>query len=98
MAQPPVGGPFGEADLGDEPGFHPVHPGPGQATDGFEGRIRPLKGGQGRVQADQGSAAPPQPTDLHTAGALPPFSKASSWQKLTSLTFQVPSRETAVPV
>jgi diacylglycerol kinase family enzyme len=46
VAQPPAGGPFGEADLGDEPGFHPVHPGPGQVTDGFEGRIRPFKGGQ----------------------------------------------------
>ena len=55
MAQLPVGSPFGEHDLGDEPGFHPVHPGPGQAADRFEGRLRPLEGGQGGMQAGQGA-------------------------------------------
>ena len=53
--QLPVGSPFGEADLGDEPGFDPVHPGPGQAADGFKGRLRPLEGGQGGMQAGQGA-------------------------------------------
>jgi len=33
-------------------------------------------------------AALPQP--LHTEGAVPAFSSLSSWQKLTSPTFQVP--------
>ncbi len=65
MAQPPVRRPFGETDLGDEPGFHPVHPRPGQATDGFEGRLRSLIGRQGRVQAGQGA---PIEAGAHLAG------------------------------
>jgi len=34
---------------------------------------------------------PPQPAELHTDGALPPFSSASRAQKLASPTFHVPS-------
>ena len=37
------------------------------------------------------------PAELHTDGALPPFSRASSPQKLASPTFQVPFWYTATP-
>ena len=39
----------------------------------------------------------PHPAELHTDGALPPFSRASSPQKLASPTFQVPFWYTATP-
>ena len=39
----------------------------------------------------------PHPAELHTDGALPPFSRASSAQKLASPTFQVPFWYTARP-
>ena len=39
----------------------------------------------------------PYPAELHTDGALPPFSRASSPQKLASPTFQVPFWYTATP-
>ncbi len=39
----------------------------------------------------------PYPAELHTDGALPPFSRASSPQKLASPTFQVPFWYTARP-
>jgi len=55
VPQLPVGGPFAEPDLGYEPGLHPVHPGPGQAADRLESRVRPLVRGQRRVQAGQGA-------------------------------------------
>ena len=42
-------------------------------------------------------AAVPYPAELHTDGALPPFSRASSPQKLASPTFQVPFWYTATP-
>jgi hypothetical protein len=53
VPQFPVGGPLAEADLGDKLGLDPVHVGSGQAADGLEGRVRPLEGGQGLVQAGQ---------------------------------------------
>src|SRR5580693_2868032 len=53
MAQFPVLRPFAEPDLADEPGLHPVHPGPGQPGATLEGGIRALVGGQHRVQAGQ---------------------------------------------
>ena len=39
----------------------------------------------------------PHPAELHTDGAFPPFSRASSPQKLASPTFQVPLWYTATP-
>ncbi len=39
----------------------------------------------------------PYPAELHTDGAFPPFSRASSPQKLASPTFQVPFWYTATP-
>jgi len=53
VPQFPVRGPLAEADLGDKLGLDPVHVGSGQAADGLEGRVRPLEGGQGLVQAGQ---------------------------------------------
>src|ERR1700722_19655913 len=44
--------PFREADLADEFGPHPVHPGPGQCAPA-ERRLRLFQCGEGRVQARQ---------------------------------------------
>ena len=62
MAQLPVRRPFGETDLGDEPGFHPVHPRPGQAADGFEGRLRSLIGARAACRLVRVRRSKPVPT------------------------------------